>query len=652
MTKTAPYGTWTSPITTDVLLKSGVKPDELLVDPVTSTIYHIERRPNDDGRLVIVNTEKGKDVFGKDWSARTSVHEYGGGPAVAYDGVIYFSNFKDGRVYRLNEGGEPEPVTPENANHRYAKFAVHPEQPHLLVAIREDHTDPQPSAVVNILCVIDTRQNTITPLVTGADFYAGPCFTPDGKHIAWQQWYHPDMPWEGAEIHVADVVTDGSSLTIRNGKQVAGKRIDISAAYPVWASNDLLLFVSDESGYYNPWKYSLSAGKASPVLSVPLAEDFAEPMWRLDFTFFAPLDIEGKTALFSALSEGRSVLYLVSLAGGTFEELDCPYVNIASLLRVTHDAVIFLGQKYDEAECIVLCNIRDYAKPTFVPVNAAAASDDLPFGREYVSVPRSITLTEPETGEPVHVLFYAPVNPEYVAPESEKPPAVVNAHGGPTGRATPALLLKIQYYTTRGYAWVDVNYGGSSGYGRKYIKRLEHNWGVVDVNDCAVAATQLSAAPHALIDPARVAVTGGSAGGYTVLMALCTRPDVFAAGTSSYGISDLVKLGEFTHKFESQYLFKLVGGTPAQVPAVYRDRSPINLAGNIRAPLLVLQGADDAVVPPQQAELIVDTIRKRGGRVEYTVFEGEGHGWRKAENIKTALLKEIGFYEDVFGLRR
>ncbi|KAI0634553.1 alpha/beta-hydrolase [Trametes polyzona] len=651
MTKTAPFGTWTSPITTDVLLKSGVKVDELFVDPITSTIYHIEQRPNEGGRLVIVDTEKGEDVFGKDWNSRSAVHEYGGGHAIAYDGVIYFSNFKDSRVYRIKAAGQPEAVTPENPNHRYAKFAVNPTQPHLLVSVREDHTNPEPSAVVNILCVIDTEEKTVTPLISGADFYASPCFTPDGKHLAWQQWYHPDMPWEGAEVHVAEVKADAKSLTLTDDTLVAGKRLKISAGYPVWASNDVLLFVSDESGYYNPWTYSISSGKASPVLPTPLAEDFAEPMWRLDYSFGVPLDLEGKAALFTALREGRSVLYLVSLAGGTLEELECPYVNIASLQRVTHDAAVFRGQKYDEAERIVLCNIKDYAKPKFAPVNAKAATDDLPFPREYISVPRSITLKVPETGAPVHVLFYAPKNPEYVAPEGEKPPAVIHAHGGPTGRATAALQLKIQYYTSRGFAWVDVNYGGSNGYGRQYIKRLEGKWGIVDVEDCAVAARQLSAPPHSLIDPRRIAITGGSAGGYTVLMALCSVPDVFAAGTSSYGISDLVKLSEFTHKFESQYLFKLAGGTPEQVPDVYRERSPVNKADNIKAPLLVLQGSIDAVVPPNQAEAIVSSIKRRGGRVEYIVFEGEGHGWRKAENIKAALEKEISFYKDVFGLR-
>ncbi|KAI8996684.1 alpha/beta-hydrolase [Trametes punicea] len=652
MTKTAAYGTWTSPITTDVVLKSGAKAEEVFVDPITSTIYHIEQRPSEGGRLVIVDTEKGEDVVGKDWNVRSAVHEYGGAPAVAYDGVIYFSNFKDNRVYRLQKGEAPEPITPENPNHRYAKLAVHPKHPHLIVAIREDHTDPRPSDVVNILCLINAHEKTVAPLITGADFYSSPCFTPDGEHIAWQQWFHPDMPWEGAEIHVAEVQVDERSLALSDAKHVAGKRIDVSAAYPVWASNDLLLFVSDESGYYNPWAYSVASGRAAPVLSKPVNEDFAAPMWRLGYNFGVPLDLEGRMALYTAVKKGRNVLYLISIRGGTLEELECPYVNVESVQRVTYEAVVFNGQKHDEAEHIVLCNIKEYAKPNYTVVNANADTQTLPFARAYVSVPRSITLKVPETGEDVHVLFYPPTNPDYVAPEGERPPAILNVHGGPTNRAFPGLKLTIQYYTSRGFAWLDVNYGGSSGYGRKYIKRLEGKWGLVDVQDCALAAEQLAAPPYSLIDAQRVAITGRSSGGYTVLMALCSYPDTFAAGTSSFGISDLITLGQFTHKFESQYLFKLVGGTPAEVPEAYKERSPVNKADQIKAPLLVLQGSIDAVVPPNQAELIVSNIKKRNGRVEYVVFEGEGHGWRKAENIRTALKKELAFYEDVFGLRK
>ncbi|RDX52385.1 alpha/beta-hydrolase [Lentinus brumalis] len=649
---TAPYGTWKSPITADVVLKSGGNVDELFVDPITSTIYHIEKRPAEGGRMVIVDTEKGEDVVGKEWNVRTAVHEYGGAPATAYGGVIYFSHLSDGRVYKLEEGKQPRAVTPENKNYRYANISVHPQQPHLLVAILEDHTKPDPANVVNTLCLINTKENTVSPLVTGADFYAKASFTPDGTHIAWVQWFHPDMPWEGAEVCVAEVKADKSSLVLANTKVVAGKRLEVAVGYPAWASNDLLLFVSDESGYYNPWTYSVSSGKASPVLSQPVAEDFAEPMWLIAYNFGVPLDQEGKMALFTALREGRNVLYLVSLQGGTLEELESPYVTISFVQRVTHDAAVFLGERNDEDERTVLCNIKDYAKPKFTALGPQSGSDDLPFPHSYISEPQAITLKVPETGEPVHVLYYPPTNPDYVAPDGERPPAVFSIHGGPTSRTKQGLNLRHQFFTTRGWAWVDVNYGGSSGYGRKYIKRLEGNWGIADVQDSVVAVQQLAAAPYSLIDPQRTAITGGSAGGYTVLKVLCSAPDAFAAGTSAFGISDFFKLAEFTHKFESQYLFKLIGGRPEEIPDVYRERSPVFLADKIRAPLLVLQGSEDKVVPPNQAEAIVETIKKQGGRVEYVVFEGEGHGWRKEETIRAALEKELSFYENVFGLKK
>ena len=330
---------------------------------------------------------------------------------------------------------------------------MHPTHTHILVAVFEDHTKPQPADVVNTLCVINTKEKTVSTLVSGADFYAKPCFTPDGAHIAWQQWFHPDMPWEGSEIAVADVQTDGNSLTIANSRTVAGKRIEVSAGFPAWASNDLLLFVSDVSGYWNPWTYSVSAGKAAPVLAKPVEEDFAEPMWMLGFSFGVPLDREGKMALYTALRQGRNVLYLVSLQGGTLEELDSPYVSVSSVQRVTHDAVVFRGEKNDEAARTVLCNIKDYAKPKFTPLGAKTEGDELPFSRTFISTPRAIALKDPETGGPVHVLFYPPTNPEYAAPEGEKPPAVFSAHGGPTSRTAQGLNLTRQFYTSRGWAW-------------------------------------------------------------------------------------------------------------------------------------------------------------------------------------------------------
>ncbi|OBZ76925.1 Dipeptidyl peptidase family member 6 [Grifola frondosa] len=644
-----PYGTWHSPITSDAIVQNAAPVDELFVDPITSTIYHIEGRPSEGGRSVIVNTEAGRDVVGKEWNTRTRVHEYGGAPAVAYDGTIYFSNFGDNRVYKVKEGGQPEPITPDNLNHRFAKFAVHPKQTHLLVAILEDHTHPRPADVVNTLCVINSREKTVSSVVSGADFYSFPCFTPDGTRIAWQQWFHPDMPWEGAEIHVADVAADAHTLTVTNASHVAGKNVSVSAGYPIWASNNLLLFTSDISGYQNPWTYSVSSGKASAVLSTPKEEDFAMPAWSLGRNYGVPLDLEGKMALFTAVRGGRSVLYVVSLRGGTLEEVASPYVSIAGIRRVTHDAAVFIGATSDEPSGIVLCRIQDYARPKFSTLKATAAAPDFP--HSLFSVAQSIALKAPSNGEPLHVLYYPPTNPDYEGPAGEKPPCVISVHGGPTSAETPALNMTKQLFTSRGWAWVDVNYGGSSGYGRKYIKRLEGQWGVVDVDDCVLALQLLSAPPFSLIDPQRTAIRGGSAGGYTALEALCSYPDAFAAGTSSYGISDLVALGEETHKFESNYGLKLLGGTPEEVPEVYKARSPVNNASKIRSPLLVLQGELDAVVPPAQAEAIVQTIRSQGGRIEYTVFQGEGHGWRKAENIKAALDQELAFYEDVFGLK-
>ena len=491
----------------------------------------------------------------------------------------------------------------------------------------EDHTNPKPSDVVNSLCVIDTRKKTVTNIVSGADFYSTPCFAPDGKHIAWQQWHHPDMPWEGCEICVADVATTETSLTVHNTKIVAGKPTDVSAAYPQWATSDLLLFLSDVSDYYNPWKYTLSTGAAAPVLSTPVAEDFALPQWQLSFNFGCVLDSEGTTALYAALRGGRSVLYAVSIPGGTLAELACPFAAVSLVRRVTRDAVVLRAVPDDERARIVLCSIADYARPTYTPLGAGEGADD-EFAKlkPYVSLPRAMALTAPGSDEPVHVLYYPPTNPDCVAPLGERPPAVFYSHGGPTSAVLQGLSWQRTYYTSRGYAWyaspllfspglrtdadraqdwgqlrreqrvrpqVHVSahcpplYTRTGTRSRPRRKRLQGEWGVVDVRDCATAATQLAAGPGALVDGRRMAITGGSAGGYTVLQALCDAPDVFAAGAASYGISNLFKLAEFTHKFESQYMFKLVGGTPEDVPEVYKARSPVFHADKIKSPLLV-----------------------------------------------------------------
>ncbi|KAI0072243.1 alpha/beta-hydrolase [Panus rudis PR-1116 ss-1] len=651
MPKVAPYGTWKSPITSDSLVESSVGVENIIVDPITSTIYHIEKRPSEGGRSVLVKSEEGVDVVEKGWNVRTGVHEMGGAAATVYDGTAYFSNFGDNRVYKLKEGGKPEAITPEKKEHRFADFAVHPQDKRLIVSILEDHTKPDPADVVNTLAVIDSQTQSVSVLLSGADFYAAPTFSPDGSYFAWQQWSHPDMPWEGGEIHVAKVAIDqsGSKLTLTGAIHVAGKRNAISAADPIWLTNDTLLFTSDESGYQNPYTYTVSMGKVAPVLSEPVPEDFSLPGWSLGVRYGAALDKEGKTILFTAVREGRSHLYVLTRHSGAIEEITCPFVTVRDIVRVTDDNVVFVGAKADEPASIVLASIKDYALPRFSPIKALSAAAAFP--RELFSKPQPIQLLVPPNGDPLYVVYYPPTNPDYVEPDGEKPPCVVSAHGGPTSCTDQSLSLTKQFYTSRGWAWLDVNYSGSSGYGRKYIERLAGQWGIADARDAALAAQTLSRPPHNLIDPTRIAIRGQSAGGYTVLTSLCSYPDVFTVGTSFFGISDLKKLEEFTHKFESHYMEKLLGGTVKEIPDEYDRRSPVHNADKIKAPLLIQQGSLDAIVPPNQAEAIVKTIREKGGRIEYIVFEGEGHGWRKAENIKKSIEEELSFYEDVFKLK-
>ncbi|KAF7798100.1 hypothetical protein EIP86_009315 [Pleurotus ostreatoroseus] len=649
MSKVAPYGTWPSQLTADVIVQSASSVVELVVDPATSKIYHIESRPSEGGRNVLVQSEEGKDVFGKDWNCRTAVHEYGGAPAVVCDDKVYFSNFSDGRVYTLDatSGEEPKPVTPESKAHRYADLAVHPWYRHLLVAIQEDHTKPAPADVVNTLCLINTKTQQVATLVSGADFYGAPCFSPDGAHLAWQQWDHPDMPWEGGQVYIAGISADDKEIRAKDVRHIAGRAGAVSAGYPLWTSNDSLVFTSDESGYQNPWIYTVSAGKAAPVLQTPVKEDFSSPAWRFGSAFGAVADNEGKMALYTALRDGRSVLYMVSLHCGTLEEIECPYTVVECVYRIVDRSMVFIGGKDDAPKSIVLCTLKDYAKPKYAEVKAAKR--DLP--EWSVSKPLPMTLEVPPNKDPLYIVLYPPTSSGYKGPENELPPCIVNVHGGPTGMADQSFTLPKQFFTSRGFAWVDVNYGGSAGYGREYINRLAGTWGVVDVRDCVLAASILSKT-HKLIDPARTAIRGGSSGGFTVLAAACAYPDAFAAAVSNYGISDLFKLCEFTHKFESHYMEKLLGGTPDQIPEVYKERSPVFNADKIRTPLLILQGSLDAVVPPGQAEAIVKAIKDNNGRVDYVLFEGEGHGFRKSENMKAALEKELAFYEDVFGLKK
>ncbi|KAJ7471903.1 Alpha/Beta hydrolase protein [Mycena latifolia] len=649
---TAPYGTWKSPITAQNITQDSVKLTDVVVDPVTTGIYHVESRPSESGRSVLVESGTGRDIVGKKWNVRTGVIEYGGAPAVVHAGVAYFSHFADGRVYSVDikEGSEPRPVTPESKVFRFANFDVHPKHPHLLVSILEDHSDKtSPTSVVNTLCIINTKTQSVSPLVSGADFYASPKFSPDGSRIVWQQWSLPDMPWQGAEIFVADVILEADRLEISNTSYVAGQKTTNSVSYPGWATTNTLLFTSDKSGYQNPWKYELAA---SPVFSQAIDQDFGEPAWVLGRSPYAVID-DGKRALFSAFQGGRSVLYTVDIADGTRHLVENPYVGIQNMRPAGADKVVFIGERVDAPPEIVVCTVRSDSSALFSLVSKPSAGPGFPAG--LISVAQSMTLKAGTDGHPVHILYYPPTNPEYSGTSipGEKPPCVLYAHGGPTHFVGHALDLMTQYYTSRGWAWLNVNFGGSSGYGRAYIERLAGQWGIVDIEDCIQAAKIISQAPYDLVDPRRIVIRGQSSGGFTALGAVSMGSDLttFAAATTSYGISDLRLLMDDTHKFESGYGHGLLGGTSTEIPEVYKARSPVTHADSIVSPLLILQGDIDRVVPKEQAEAIFQSIQRRGGMVEYKLYPGEGHGWRKEENMIDAQERELNFYEYVLEIR-
>ncbi|KAF9242826.1 Alpha/Beta hydrolase protein [Melanogaster broomeanus] len=652
----APYGKWVSPITSDTVIQSNIVFDDVIVDPITSIVYHIEERPDDGGRCVIVNTATNKDLFlpNTTYNARTAVQEYGGAAAIAYNGVLYFSNFVNNRVYAVKEGSDPVPITPENDKWRYANFAVHPTQTNLLVSVLEDHT-PQP--VANTLCLINTETATKSNLVDGADFYATPVFNPSGTKIAWQEWYQPDMPFEGALIYIADVYIVNGGMELSNKTYVAGEKLNISVTYPTWISDITLIYTSDESnGFQNPFIYSVGTGCATAALATPIEQDFAEPAWHLGLYPYA-LQGDGRYGVFTAFQEGRNILYILDLTkpSDPVPISGFPY-TVAQHLRPTGaNTFVFTASMATAPGGVLLCTL---SAPSFVPtyqvLKASATEDSVAPYSPYISPPHATML--PRGDEPLHVVFYSPTNIDYVAPTGEKPPCIVQVHGGPTSMEPQVLSWQKMYFTSRGYAWLDVNYGGSSGYGRGYIERLAGKWGIVDIQDCQDAVSILVS--QGLIDGGRTAVRGGSAGGYTTLssITLAPNPKFYKAATSTYGgITDLILLAQGTEKFELQYMYKLLGGPPDENLQTYKDRSPFyNVVNpntgevNITVPLLMLQGNLDSVVPKEQAHNFLQEIADNAPdeKVSSHFYDNEGHGWHLACTIKDALEREHAWYDE------
>jgi dipeptidyl aminopeptidase/acylaminoacyl peptidase len=626
----APCGSWKSPITSDLIVAESVGLSEPRLDG--DDVYWLESRPQEGGRYVVVRSTGGglhsEDVNPQPYNARTRVHEYGGGAWTVSGGILYFSNFADNRLYRLRRYEyEPTPLSPEGP-WRYADGLIEPHHGHW-VGIREDHTsgDEPVNAIVRIEAMSGALDSG-TPIASGHDFYASPRLSPDGRWLAFLAWDHPNMPWMGTGLYVLQL--DLNCLPVSEPILVAGGERE-SIFQPEWSPDGTALyFISDRSGWWNLYRQK-SRTPTEPL--APIEAEFGQPQWVFGMSTYAFI---GKDRLVcSYVSKGLGHLGVIDLATNALTRLDLPFTDF-SYVRASSKRIIFRGGSALAASGIVSLPPDSLEAEVLRKSNTIA---DDPALSPYLT--RAEAIEFPTTdGKTAFGLYYPPSNPEYSAPGSEKPPLLVKCHGGPTAAASSSLNLGIQYWTSRGIAVLDVNYGGSTGFGRAYRERLDSNWGIVDVDDCVSGARYL--AGQGLVDAQRTVITGGSAGGYTVLAALTFR-DYFRGGASHYGVSDLAVLARDTHKFESRYLDSLIGPYPEK-EAVYRERSPICSADRVSAPVIFFQGDEDKVVLPNQTELMVDALRNKGTPVGYLLFSGEQHGFRKAENIKRALDAELYFY--------
>ena len=632
-----PYGSWKSPITADLIVAGTIGLGGLALDG--NDVYWIEGRPSEGGRYVMVRrTPDGKtaDVTPSPFNVRTRVHEYGGGAFTVKNGTIYFSNFADQRLYKQTPDSEPQPLTKESeGNLRYADYAIDLQRGRI-ICVCEDHTDGGHEPANTLVSINLDNSEDVQVIASGSDFYSSPCLSPDHSQLAWLSWNHPNMPWDGTQLWVAQIKEDG---TLSEPQLVAGG-VSESVFQPEWSPDGVLYFVSDRTDWWNfyRWQPNLGQGGVWEVESLCAMEaEFGLPQWVFGMSTYA---FESANRIICTYTQ-EGIWYLASLDTQTkqLEVIKTPYTDISSIHAVKGYAAFIAGSA-TEPTAIVQLDLTNNQ------INVLKESTNLEVDPGYLSTPQAIAFPT-ENGLTAYAIFYPPQNQDYTAPPDEKPPLIVKSHGGPTAATSSAFNLKIQYWTSRGFAFVDVNYGGSTGYGRKYRQRLNDNWGIVDIDDCANAAKYL--AQQGLVDGERLAIAGGSAGGYTTLAALTFR-DVFQAGASYYGVSDLEVLAKETHKFESRYLDGLIGPYPERKD-LYEQRSPIHFTQQLSCPVIFFQGLEDKVVPPHQAEMMVEALKAKGVPVAYVTYEGEQHGFRRAENIKRTLEGEFYFYSRVFGFQ-
>lgn len=624
----APYGSWRSPFPIPMLVDGVVSLRETRI--AGTDIVWIETRPSEGGRFVVVRRHadgRTEDVSAPGTNARDRVHEYGGASALVDGDTIYHSSWTDGRWYRRAADGSVAPITPEGA-FRYAD-PVLDRRRERLVAVREDHTGAGEAVNTIVAIPLDGRPPAI--LVDGHDFFSSPRLSPDGSRLAWLAWDHPNLPWDGTMLFVAPVAPDGS---LGSADRVAGSPTEW-VAQPAWSPDGVLHFVSERTGWMNLYRRVDGADEAL----TPIEAEFAHPDWVFGLSTYGFAD-DGRI-LAIGRSGGRDRLYEIAREGPGAEPaplaVELPFTEM-EFLSVSGGRAVLIGSGPANFPSVVALDTHDRSW-TILKSSDRAGLD-----------PRDVSAPEPiefrtSGGQTAFGLFYPPRNSAYAGTEGTLPPLIVTSHGGPTAAASTGLSIGTQLFTSRGFAVLDVDYGGSTGYGRDYRKRLEGAWGIVDVEDCANGALEL--ARRGLVDPDRIAIRGGSASGYTTLCAITFR-DEFRAGVSYFGIGDLETFVSTTHKFESRYVDRLVGPYP-EAKALYRERSPLNFGDRISCPVLILQGLDDHIVPPAQAEQIVAGLRANGIPHAYIAYEGEDHGFRKASSIIDSFEAELSFFAQVFG---
>lgn len=621
----APCGSWKSPITSDLIVAKSIRLSDVRLD--AEHVYWLESRPEEGGRCVVVRD--GEDLTPPPFNVRNRVHEYGDGAWTIDDGVLYFSHDADQRLYRLTPGSPPVPFTPEGA-WRYADGIIDRKR-RAWIGVREDHTAAGEAVNTIVAIPLDGAPSSGRVLASGHDFFSSPRLAPDGRSLAYLAWDHPHMPWHGTTLFTIALAEDG---TPAEPVALAGGERE-SIFQPEWAPDgSAIFFISDRAlssnnAWWNLYRYSLAERTILPL--APREAEFGLPQWVFGMSTYAFAGPDRLVSMY--ISQGLARLAAIDLVSGRFTPLDAPYTDITSV-RALGDRVVLRAGSAVAPSSIVRLDLKSGQTET---LKQSTVTD--PEIARYFTKVRPVEFPSAQ-GRAAFGLFYPAHNPEFEPLENEKPPLLVKCHGGPTAAASSTLDLRIQYWTSRGISVLDVNYGGSTGYGRAYRELLDGAWGIVDVEDCVHGARHLAA--QDLVDGARCVITGGSAGGYTVLAAL-TFHDFFRGGASYYGVSDLAALAKDTHKFESRYLDSLIGPYPQRAD-LYRERSPLFHVDRLSAPVIFFQGDEDRVVPPSQAEPMVEALRRKGVPVGYFLFSGEQHGFLKASNIKRALDAELYFY--------